>query len=330
MKKQVIILILGLLFIFQACNQTQTSQTSTIDLSLRLPIPVVDGSFAPLYIGIDKGIFEKYGIKLKLEPGSPEFNPVKMIEAGKDQIGIVGGPEMIMSAREKNVKISAFALLHKNSNFVVLLTKKNSPIKIIKDLQNKRVGFFYGHISTDILRMLFAKENIKVDEVDVGFNYNLLLTDKLDAEWAFRTTAGINLPAKGVEINMISPFDYGLVTHGHTYFASENFMKQHPDYIQKFLTAFIESIEYSLAHRDEAVQSVLKRDQNINEEIVIKQLEIYEQTIRNNDKIGWIDLNAMEITKKDLKENQILKTDLDLTSAFNLDFLNEYYKTQNK
>jgi NitT/TauT family transport system substrate-binding protein len=71
------------------------------NVSMRLPIAVADTGFAPYYLCIDKGICAKHGINLKLEPGTPELSPIKMLAQGKDQFAVVGGPEILFTARTK-------------------------------------------------------------------------------------------------------------------------------------------------------------------------------------------------------------------------------------
>lgn len=311
-----------------APNQTETLQSA----SVRLPIPVVDGAFAPFYTARDKGFFEKHGLDIRLEYGSPELNPVKMVSAGNDEIGVVGGPELFMTGRDKGANIKAFGLLHKNSNFVCLLSKKQDPPISLESLNGKDVGFFYGHISTDVLRALFKKEEIEVNEVDVGFNYNLFISDKLDAQWAFRPTAGVNLPAKGIAVDQISPLTYGIETHGYTLFATENTYTERPALIEAFLAAMVEATAYSLEHREESVKLTLKeakiKGSSLTPEIVHAQLDIYEPAIRNNEQLYWLDAGVLESTRKRLIEQELLSESFDLAASLSLGFLESYYSKQ--
>ena len=41
----------------------------------------------------------------------------------------------------------------------------------LQQLEDKKIGFFYGHISTDVLHNLLNKYNIDYEEVDVGFTF---------------------------------------------------------------------------------------------------------------------------------------------------------------
>lgn len=317
--------ILLIFCIILGCSSQEEKSKDLKEISFRLPIPIVDAAFAPFYIAQDKGFFAKHGLKVKLEPGSAELNPTKMVAQGSDEFGVVGGPELLMTARDKGVPLVGFALLHKDSNFVVILTKRDSKLTKLSDLRDKKVGFFYGHISTDVLRYLFNKDNVNIKEVDVGFDYSQFIAGKIEAQWAFRTTAGITLPAKGVEVNEISPAEYGVVTQGYTLFTTENIIKNEPGLVKDFLSAIIEATEYSINNREDSIEATLKRDKNFKRDIAEKQLVVYEKVIKGNDKIGWIDMQSMEDTKNRLESQNILSSGLDFYHSFNTKFVEEYY-----
>lgn len=307
-------------------KESESKDTSLIEASVRLPIPIVDAAFAPFYLAQDKGIFTKHGLEIKLELGSPELNPVKMVDSEEDEFGILGGPELAMTARDKGAKIKGFALLHKNSNFACIITKKESGLTTLQDLEGKDVGFFYGHISTDVLKSLFKKENINVNEVDVGFNYNQFIADKLPAQWAFTTTAGVTLPAQGIELNFISPADYGIITHGYTFITTEKIIQENPELVDKFLSAMIEATEYALGHREEAIEAVVKRGEKLTKEVVEKSWSLYEEGIRNNDKVGWFTIDLMQDTKERMSNLGLLSKTYSLTETFDTSFIKRYYE----
>jgi len=297
-------------------------------LNVRLPIPAADAGFAPFYLGIDKGFFEKAGIKVNLLPGTPELNPVKMAGLGTDQIGLVGGPELLFSAREKKLPVVGVALLGMNADFAGLVTLKSSGLTKLDQLQGKRVGFFTGHISTDILHMLFRKNNIKVTEVDTGFDYGPLINGSIDAEWAFRTTAGINLPAKGVEINFISAADNGISTDGYTVIANEDYEKKNPDVMARFVGALIDATKYAVEHPEEAVEATMRRDPNFKKEVGEKQVPIYSKAITNLPRLG--DFSSAEISRtvEQMKQGGLLPPEFDPSGAFDPRFVNTYYSSK--
>ncbi len=93
--------------------------TQLTAVTLRLPIPVVDTGLSPFYLAIDKGMFAKYGLDVTLEPGSAQLNPIQTVLQGTDTFGLIGGPELLLSARARGASVVAVSLLHKDSDFVV-------------------------------------------------------------------------------------------------------------------------------------------------------------------------------------------------------------------
>lgn len=300
------------------------------DVSFRFPIPVVEPGFSPLYLGQDKGIFANYGFNVRLEPGSPELNPVRMVAQGSDQFGQVGGPELLLTGRSRGAPLVGIISLHKDPDFVVLLTKKESGLTELEDLQGKRVGMFFGHISTDILRAMFELNNIHVTEVDVGFDYSQFIAGRIDACWAFRTTAGLSLPARGVEVNFISPADYGIPTQGHIVITTERLIREHPEMVQKFVNAYLDALAYQLDHREEAIEATVKRDPTTNREVAEKQLEYYERVTRANQPLGMINMEDMRDTYRRQVALGILPEEMNLEAAFDTSFVEAYHKEKSR
>lgn len=302
-------------------NVPSSSEPVPVDVSMRLPIPVADTAFAPYYLCIDAGICEKHGINLTLEPGSPELNPVKMLSQGTDEFALVGGPEILLTARSQDAPIVGISLIGKDANFVTILTPEDSDIRELNDLQDKKVGFFYGHISTDVLRMLFEKENIQVQEVDVGFDYSQLIAGNLDAQWAFRTTAGITLPARGVNVASIDPADYGISTQGFVLMTNENLLSDDPELVQSFVNAITESVQYSLENEQEAIDSTVRRDPEFSQEVGEAQLDIYRTSIENQSRVGFFEPSDMEKTKDQMLLVDLIPDDLSLEDAYTNQFV---------
>lgn len=305
--------------------QTTESQRLT-NVSVRLPIPVVDMAFGPYYLGSDEGIFSKHGLNVSLEPGSAELNPAALVAQGVDNFGILGGPELLLRARAKGLPLVGIALLHVDSDFVVLVSLKERNITHLRQLEGRSVGFFHGHISTDVLHMLLNDQNVTVNEVDVGFNYEPLLTGTVDAEWAFRTTAGLFLPARGVPINMISPASYGIHTDGHVLITSEAMISDHPDQVQAFVSALIESVEAELARPEDAIRSARRRDPQLKVQTAEQQLAVYHPSIRRNRRIGQFPAGAVARALDQMQRTGVLTTDINPEQAFTNRFVDEHFR----
>jgi NitT/TauT family transport system substrate-binding protein len=318
-------LALSLAISFQGCDKKKDSDidvtTKMEQLSVRLPIPVVEAGQTPFYVAVDKGYYKEEGLEVAFNLASKELNPIKMVESGKDAFGVIGGPDTLIVARSKGFNLKAISVLHKDSNFPCLITLKSSGITELKQLENKKIGFFYGHISTDVLRYLLSKNNIKYQEVDVGFNYSQLVAKQLDAEWAFTVTAGLELPAKGEKINIISPKDYGITTHGYTIFAKDSYLKENKEIAKKFIRATMKGIKYTLENPDDALKSLLSRNKKLKLELSLKRLKMYN-AVTSNKPVGYMDTKMFQETYDRLNSQNILKSQYDIKDIYTLDFLN--------
>ena len=297
-------------------------------ISVRFPIPIVEAGQTPFYVAQDKGYYAAEGLNVKFEMGSRELNPVKTVATGQDVFGVVGGPDTEIVARSTGQPLKAIAILHRNSNFPALLTLKSSGITRVDQLQGKKIGFFYGHISTDVLRNLLRKENVQYTEVDVGFDYSQLIARQIDAEWAFTVTAGLDLPARGVEVNVISPADYGILTHGYTIFATESTIDRYPELVLRFLRATLRGVEYTIANPEEANTILLKRDPTIDSALNLRRLLLYNAVTSHGPEYpaGYMDYEMFRSTYDRLVEEKVIQSPFDVRLAYTTSFLEQIYR----
>ena len=304
-----------------ACSRESTS-SSEKSVSVRLPIPIVEAGQTPFYLAKDKGYYKEEGLAVQFELGSKELSPIKTVITGTNTFGVVGGPDTLLVAQSQGQPLKAISVIHRNSNFPVLLTLKKSGITSVKQLEGKKVGFFYGHISTDVIRNLFRKEGVSVEEVDVGFDYSQLISGKIDAQWAFRVTAGLNLPNQGIEVNMINPLDYGIKTHGYTIFTREEVIRESPELIRHFLKATSRGIESSIAQPEDALRSLITRDSKLDSDLSLQRLKLYNEVSSNSSDFppGYMDLDMFQSTYDRLLEEKVIQQ-FDVSNSFTTEFL---------
>jgi len=275
----------------------------------------------------DLGYYTEENLEVRFEMGSRELNPVKLVATGQDTFGVLGGPDTLLVARSKGQPLRAISVLHRNSNFPCLVTLRSSRITKVDQLQGKKIGFYYGHISTDVLRNLLRKQSVQYSEVDVGFDYNQFISGQIDAQWAFTVTAGLDLPAKGIDLNFISPADYGIVTHGYTIFATENTISQRPDVVMRFLRATLRGVKYSVENPEAANKSLLKRDPKLDEALNLKRQKAYNAVTSNSEQFppGYMDREMFQTTYDRLVEEKVIEKPFDVGEAYTTEFLDKLH-----
>jgi NitT/TauT family transport system substrate-binding protein len=299
--------------------------TALREVSVRFPIPIVESGQASFYLGEDRGYYAREGLKITWQMGSKELNPIKTVVAGTDAFGIIGGPDALIVARSKSQPVKALAVLHRNSNFSCLLTLKASGITRVEQLDKKQVGFYYGHISTDVLRALFKQVGVHPEEVDVGFDYSQFLSGRLDAQWAFTVTAGLDLPAKGVAVNIISPADYGIITHGYTIFTTDQLAERDPTLVTAFLRASLAGVRDAVASPEAATDALLRRDPKLDRTLnLARQLKYNAVTSASAEyPAGFMNAAMFEDTYRRLADLGVLTTPFNVTDVYTTRFLDE-------
>jgi len=304
-------------------SSAPTTTSALTRVSVRFPIPIIEAGQAPFYVAEDKGFYRAEGLEPTFNMGSPELNPVKMVASSQDLFGVLGGPDTLIVARSKNQPLKALAVLHRNSNFPCLLTLRSSGITKLNQLKGKKIGFFHGHISTDVLHSLLHRNHITYTEVDTGFDYSQLISGRVDAEWAFTVTAGLDLPAKGVAVNVISPADYGIVTDGYTLFTTDQAVAKSPDVIARFVRATLHGVEYTIAHPEEANATLLKRDPKLDRALSLRRLQAYNIVTSHGAAYpaGYMDRQMFERAYDRLREEKVLGSEFDVAAAMTTQFL---------
>src|SRR5205085_9091104 len=124
-------------------------------------------------------------------------------------------------------------------------------------------------------------------------------------------TAGLDLPAKGVPVSIISPADYGIITHGYTIFATDATIQNNPDVVQRFLRATLRGVKYTLEHPEEANKILIKRDTKIDEALSLKRLQMYNAVTSNNPP-GYMDEEMFQATYQRLSEEKVIAKPFDV------------------
>lgn len=325
--------IFGILLITLACwfatgpRKPSIPETKLAQVSIRFPIPAVRPSLGPFLVADEMGWYAEKGISVRFDYGGESTNPVAMVLSGTNEIGVMGGPDTVLIAIGKGAPLVILAIMHKDSNMPCIITKKSSGIKSIQQLQDKKVGIFNGHISTDVLRAWFRKEGVAVREVGVGYDYSQFLAGHIDAQWAFTTAAAVELAEKGEKINVLNPSESGIYTHGFTIFSSRDYIEKHPNRIKSFLEGTFQGVERMYSNPEEVSELVVRKDTtgNLDQPQVLRRIHQYNEFTSCNNPLppGYFDKQMLESTYDRLLEVGAIERPYEIDKAFTNLFISE-------
>jgi len=239
------------------------------------------------------GYYEQEGIDFHIQPGGPNIDGVAIVASGRSEAGEISSSPSIMLAVSQGLPIKCIAVGLQQHPYSFFSLRKN-PVRTPHDMIGKRIGI--QSTGMVLLKALLAKNKIpesQVNIVPIGADMLPLLSGQVDAVtgWQTSTTALKPLGANRVDLRL---WDTGVRLYALPYYANTATLKDHPDVITRFMRATARGWLYANAHRDEAVDLLIKEYPNLNradERIAIDSLMGYafDQTTQTQ---GWGTMDA--------------------------------------
>jgi NitT/TauT family transport system substrate-binding protein len=231
-----------------------------------LPYWIPSAQFAGYYVGIEKGIFQKYGIELEIL----KFDPIKpvpeVLKVNKPDVALFWLVDAL-KLRAAGIELVNIAQLSYRSS-LMLITKKKSGISRIEDMNGKKAGIWIGFEIQP--KALFKKFNLDVRIIPIGTTNNLFLQDGVDilnANWFDEYHSVLNNGMNEDELNKFFFSDYGLNFLEDGIYALSNQVKENPGLSANFVRATLESWNYAFEHQEEAINTVVKYAKTNNQPV---------------------------------------------------------------
>ncbi|WAZ25304.1 ABC transporter substrate-binding protein [Streptomyces cinnabarinus] len=258
------------LFALTACGSSDDGDSSdgagssggvtTVTVGL---IPIVD--VAPLYLGQEKGFYEKRGLKLKLTTAQGGAAIVPAVVSGQYEFGF-SNMTSLMIAQSNNVPVKAIAngiasTGQDGKDFGALTVKGDSSLKSPKELEGKKVAVnTLKNINETAVRESVRKAGGDPDQVqfvELAFDQMPAALDagQIDAAMVVEPALATIKSQGGREIAS-SLVDVAPNLTVAMYFTSTQYGQENPEVVKKFQDATAESLAYADAHPDEVRQIV--------------------------------------------------------------------------
>jgi len=250
--------------------------------------------FTPLYVGIEKNIYKKYGIDLKIDYGFG-IDIFSLLSSEKIDIGLSDSDQLIV-AGAKGIDLKAIFQYYQK--YPVTIVAKKGKIDKIDDFVGKKLGTpdFFG--TTFIGMLIFLNyfdltNKVKIEKI--GYTQVAsLVSDKIDAAVCFYNNEPIQLEANGVKLNYWNVKDFSEIV-GASFITSGNILKRKKSIIDNFILATKESIDYTVSYINEAFLISKKYVKGIeNDEIMKKVLIKTAELFYNKKGYGYIDKDKYE------------------------------------
>ncbi len=295
------------------------------------PPPVVDAVIGnnfghlPMFVGVEKGLFKKHGIDLKL----------KVVNTGTDMVGAMTKREVQIGDMSVTTFLKA---RHAGSPFLVvgmimndatttfadsplaIVARKGSGITRVEDLKGKRIGLAKEQTSDEYLKMVLARRGMNYGEMNIQSIMappalvGAFAAGKVDAmvSWEpFNVMAMSQAPESYEVLRGGGHLSYMMIATVH-----DPLVQQNPRLIQAFVNGLAAASHYTRQNRGEAVAIFSKWVPTVNVDVARKAI----QHIHYDPRISRESLRAFENAQNDLLKltikgaKPIKITDIVLTS----------------
>ncbi len=232
----------------------------------------VNPDHAPLIIAEEKGFFMKAGLNIELIAPSDPSMPPKLVAAGKADLAVSYQPQLHVQVDQGLPLIRIATLVSTPLNSLVVL--KDGPIKSIKDLKNKKIGFSVGGFEDALLSVMLNKYGLSLRDVTlINVNFSLspsILSGKVDAViGAFRNFELnqmdiVKKPGRAFypEEEGVPPYDELILV------AHKNRLTDRR--LRKFVNAIEYAVQYLINHPKESWNSFINAHNKLNDELNIR------------------------------------------------------------
>jgi ABC-type nitrate/sulfonate/bicarbonate transport system substrate-binding protein len=216
--------------------------------------------FVGVYVAQEKGFFAANNLDVDIQHVTAPGDNYPLLAAGTVQFSTSDAGELLNKrAGDPALPIVSIALIGQTGQqgFAVLA---DSGIETPADWAGKTAGFKGSTVTPDYLEILEANgvDRDSIEEVRVGFEPQILTEGQVDIFPVFLSNEPDTLDRLGYPTKVFTAADYGAPTLGLTYTATEDYIDENPDIVRRFVKSVLEGIEYTITHRDEAIDIVLE------------------------------------------------------------------------
>lgn len=216
----------------------------------------VNPDHATMVIAREKGFFADVGLDVELVPPADPSSVPRLVSAGQADVGVHYQPSLYLDHAEGLPLVRFGTLVETPLNTVTVLA--DGPIRSLKDLKGKKVGFSVSGFEDVMLRRMLASAGLSDKDVElINVNFSLspsLIGGKVDATiGGFRNFELTQMRLEGHEGRSFFPEEHGVPIYDELVFVTRKDLVA-DDRMPRFLEAVEEASVFLTNHPQEAWQ----------------------------------------------------------------------------
>jgi len=266
----IIITLVSFTILTISCNNKRDNSISTQTISKKTPLDSLhfknvrfktqwlhQAQFAGFYVAYEKGFYKDYGINVTIDMGGPDDpSPEALINKEAEFVSM-----FLTSALQKinqGKEIVNIAQISQKSSFL-LVAKKSSGIREIKDINNRKIGIWANDFKEPTL-ILLNKHKIKADIVPISWTTNVLACDVVDIMNMMiynEYDIFINTGYEPGELTVFPLSEYGVNIPEDGIYCLSEYYRENQQLCHDFAEATMQGWIYALNNEEETLSIVL-------------------------------------------------------------------------
>ncbi|POF28448.1 ABC transporter substrate-binding protein [Roseibium marinum] len=224
---------------------------------------------APVITAQTKGFFQAEGLEVELiEPADPAMPP-KLVAAGQGDIAVSYQPTLHAHIEEGLPLAWIGTLVETPLNSLIVL--KDGPIKELKDLKGKTIGFSVSGFEDAMLGQMLRSVDLTMDDIElINVNFALspaLMSGQVDAViGGYRNFELTQIEIEGREGKAFFPEENGVPAFDELIYVVNRDKTDDPRFA-KFLAAVEAATIYLTNHPDDAWDAFIEAYPHLNDEL---------------------------------------------------------------
>jgi NitT/TauT family transport system substrate-binding protein len=321
---------LSIAFILTLVGCATSAQTSTPAAKRAVHVQLAwihTIEYSSFYTAQDQGYFDAANLDVSLDVLG-QTSPIDQVLTGKAQFGMTSADNILL-ARAAGKPVVAIATIYQRSPVAFVSLAKNHIIKP-QDFVNKTVVVDLKGTTGIIYRALLASQSINEAQVKteprVDYTNDALLNGKADVIDVFVNNQPVQLKQQGHDISVLLPSDYGIDLYANVIFTTEEMIKTEPDVVEAFVRATTRGMQRAIQDPDAATKLTLARGTDLNPASEAESMRLALPLMNPaGSQPGMMTAESWQTAYQILRDQGLLKQELDVQQAYTLTFLDKAY-----
>ncbi|WMS44484.1 ABC transporter substrate-binding protein [Acuticoccus sp. MNP-M23] len=242
-----------------------------------------EGPSAPFFVAIDNGYFADEGLDVTIDSGAGSRESIPRVATGAYEMGFGDVNALVkFLADQPDAAVEAVYMMYDKPPFAVIGRRTQGVTEDPRSLEGKTLGapppdaaFAQWAAFKDAAGI--DSSAIKIESVGFPVREPMLAQGQVDAIFGFSFSSVLNLLAQGVpadDIVTIMMADNGLDLYGNAVLVNTEWSAENPEAVSGFVNALVKGVQFTVANPEEAVKSVLSRNNIASEETETARLKM--------------------------------------------------------